>query len=337
MEHQHDAPAKTREDLESYSSTRQTLLADQAPLHPILQLQKSIGNQAVQRLLAHRGTTLQAKLTIGAAHDPYEQEADRVAQRVVNMAIPSTAVAGQASVQRQSPEEGQVAQTKSLASTITPLVQPGPEPEDASQVETQGQRAPSDPQGSFEPGAAFEARLSNSGDGSPLPASTRAFMEQRFGADFSGVRLHTGSEATHLNRAINAQAFTLGQKVYLGEPKDDLESSAGKQLLAHELTHTIQQGASGAVDHVVQQPNRSIIQPQAKPDLEPPKTFTPAPAPGVFLPPPPLPGTPAGVRSEAMGIGQQWGTLLGERDVALDTLQQEWADSRGEIQVGQGR
>jgi len=66
-------------------------------------------------------------------------------------------------------------------------------------------------------------------------------MEPRFGADFSGVRIHTGSESAQLNRSVSAQAFTLGQDIYLGEGKDDLESAQGKQLLAHELTHVVQQ------------------------------------------------------------------------------------------------
>ena len=69
-------------------------------------------------------------------------------------------------------------------------------------------------------------------------------MEPRFGADFSGVRIHTGSEAAQLNREVSAQAFTHGQDIYLGEGKTDVASAQGKQLLAHELTHTIQQGAS---------------------------------------------------------------------------------------------
>ena len=177
---------------------------------------------------AKRDIMIQPKLTVGAAHDTYEQEADRVAQQVMRLSTPPSTSTGQASVQGQTPEKDETAQTKPLAATITSLAQ----------------RASSDSMGSFEPGADFESRLSTSGGGSPLPASTRAFMETRFGADFSGVQLHTGSEAAQLNRTIGAQAFTHGRDIYLGEGKNDLESSAGKQLLAHELTHTIQQGAA---------------------------------------------------------------------------------------------
>ena len=74
-----------------------------------------------------------------------------------------------------------------------------------------------------------------------MPARTRAFMEPRFGAAFSEVRLHTGSEAAQLNRAVSAQAFTHGHDIYLGEGTNNVESSAGKQLLAHELAHVVQQ------------------------------------------------------------------------------------------------
>lgn len=191
------------------------------------------GNQAVQRLF-HAGA-IQAKLAVSQPGDPYEQEADRVAQQVVSMLAPSSVVSGQSSVQRQTSKKDEMVQTKPLAFTITPLVQ----------------RATLDTGGNFEPGADLEARLGSS-SGSTLPDSTRAFMEPRFGVDLSGVRLHTGSEAAQLNRAVSAQAFTHGRDIYLGEGKNNLESSAGKQLLAHELTHTIQQGANRSLDLAVQ-------------------------------------------------------------------------------------
>ena len=84
-------------------------------------------------------------------------------------------------------------------------------------------------------------------------------MEPRFGADFSEVRLHTSSEAAQLNRAVGAQAFTHGPDIYLGGGKDDLELSAGKQLLAHELTHTIQQGAAGTLGLAAQREQLSYM------------------------------------------------------------------------------
>lgn len=91
----------------------------------------------------------------------------------------------------------------------------------------------------------FENNLSSSkGHGTPMPASTQQFMESRFGADFSGVRIHTGSYAENLSSSIHAQAFTHGNDIYFNSGKYSPHTEAGGTLLAHELTHTIQQGAS---------------------------------------------------------------------------------------------
>ncbi len=94
----------------------------------------------------------------------------------------------------------------------------------------------------------FEQNLqSTRGLGSPLPADTRSFMESRFSADFSGVRVHTNDTSVQMNREINAQAFTYGNDIYFNSGKYSPSSYEGKSLLAHELTHTIQQGASSHV------------------------------------------------------------------------------------------
>ncbi len=88
-----------------------------------------------------------------------------------------------------------------------------------------------------------ESRIqSKRGGGQPLSDSTRAFFEPRFGADFSGVRVHTDAEANSLSSEINARAFTVGQDIFVGSGQYKPDSGAGRQLLAHELTHTVQQG-----------------------------------------------------------------------------------------------
>ncbi|HVY69434.1 MAG TPA: DUF4157 domain-containing protein, partial [Verrucomicrobiae bacterium] len=93
----------------------------------------------------------------------------------------------------------------------------------------------------------FEAQLSQTkGTGRELPGATRSFMENRFQSDFSGVRVHTGSSAQSLSKSIHAQAFTHGGDIYFNSGKYDPDSSSGRTLLAHELTHTVQQGASPA-------------------------------------------------------------------------------------------
>src|SRR5262249_21002989 len=83
-----------------------------------------------------------------------------------------------------------------------------------------------------------ETQLSQSkGRGNPLPEQVRAYMEPRFGADFSQVRVHTGSDSIHMNRAVGAQAFTSGSDIYFGEGRNP----TNLELTAHELTHVIQQ------------------------------------------------------------------------------------------------
>jgi hypothetical protein len=77
--------------------------------------------------------------------------------------------------------------------------------------------------------------------GEPLDAATRAFMQPRFGHDFSRVRVHTDARASESARAVSASAYTVGQHVVFAENHYDAATGAGIRLLAHELTHTVQQ------------------------------------------------------------------------------------------------
>ena len=77
--------------------------------------------------------------------------------------------------------------------------------------------------------------------GSELPDNAREKLEGQFGADLSGVRVHTGGEAEALNRELNAQAFTVGSDIFMAEGKYNPGSPEGQGLLAHELTHVGQQ------------------------------------------------------------------------------------------------
>lgn len=91
----------------------------------------------------------------------------------------------------------------------------------------------------------FENRLNNEkGKGATLNGSVKEDMENTFGADFSQVRIHTGETSAGMNRDIQAKAFTHGNDIHFSKGRYDPGSTEGKSLLAHELTHTIQQGAS---------------------------------------------------------------------------------------------
>ena len=82
------------------------------------------------------------------------------------------------------------------------------------------------------------------GGGQPLDTATRERMEPAFGADFSGVRIHTGGEADRLNRAISARAFATGRDVFFRQGEYNPGSPSGRELLAHELTHVVQQNGT---------------------------------------------------------------------------------------------
>ena len=84
------------------------------------------------------------------------------------------------------------------------------------------------------------------GGGQPLSVSARAFFEPRFDADFSQVRIHSGARAADLAKAVNAEAFTVGRDVVFPDDMDAHATFSGRRLLAHELTHVVQQGATGA-------------------------------------------------------------------------------------------
>jgi outer membrane protein OmpA-like peptidoglycan-associated protein len=87
------------------------------------------------------------------------------------------------------------------------------------------------------------------GGGQPLPESVRAFFEPRFGRDFSGVRVHTGSQANESAKSVNALAYTVGQDVVFGGGQYSPGTDAGKKLIAHELTHVMQQNGLGSILH----------------------------------------------------------------------------------------
>jgi hypothetical protein len=120
----------------------------------------------------------------------------------------------------------------------------------------------------------------SSGGGSPLPSSVRSHMEPRFGASFGNVRIHTGESAARQSATLNANAFTVGQHIYFGRDKFQPQSAGGQQLIAHELTHTIQQGAVAQRDVAHLSPQAEVsshVEPQVQRDgwdfLDPRKFF----------------------------------------------------------------
>ena len=156
----------------------------------------------------------QAKLSISQPGDTYEQEADSVARQVMQrMALSGN----RQSIQRQEvPEEEEELQMKSM-------------------VQRQAN-------GGMTATADLETFINQArGGGQPLGDNIREPMEQAFGADFGGVKVHTDSHSDGLNRSIQARAFTTGQDIFFRQGEYNPGSRGGQELLAHELTHVVQQ------------------------------------------------------------------------------------------------
>lgn len=226
---------------------------------------------------------VQSKLTIGQPGDKYEREADSMADKVVQRLaqspvsdaepstvyrLPSTVSQVQRKAIFESNEDQPAADVQTKLSGAPPvqakcaaceqeeqlqkMEEPGAEEEpdvqakcaacaeEEPEVQTKSDTPPPD----ATPDLQTRLNSSRSG-GQSLPANTRSSMESAFGADFSGVRVHTGSEAVQMSQQLGAQAFTHGSDIYFNSGKYDTGSTGGKKLLAHELTHTVQQGGNG--------------------------------------------------------------------------------------------
>jgi Domain of unknown function (DUF4157)/FAD binding domain len=158
---------------------------------------------------------IQAKLAIGQSNDQYEQEADQVATQVVQQINTPASSKSSVPTQNQAPN----------------ILQLKPQPQFSSPVVD---RPPSTLESSIQ---------QNRTTGQPLPDLTRASMEQAFGHDFSNVKIHADAQADQLNRSLQARAFTSGQDIFFRQGEYQPESMAGQTILAHELTHVVQQNS----------------------------------------------------------------------------------------------
>jgi hypothetical protein len=219
-------------------------------------LQRSIGNQATLRLLAQRArdvhenddnastaihaaapswdfskipvfspnptthlpSPIQAKLKIGAVDDPLEHEADRLADQVMRTPDPEVSLAASPPlISRKC--AGCAAEEKLQKRPAHPQPSAGEAPEIVHEV----LRSP----------------------GQPLDPASLAYFEPRFGHDFSRVRVHTDQRATDAARDLAAHAFTIGEHIVFGRRQYAPDGATGAHLLAHELTHVVQQRAGG--------------------------------------------------------------------------------------------
>jgi hypothetical protein len=169
---------------------------------------------------------VQRKLTIGASHDPLELEADRVADQVMTASANLAVGSAPPRIQRFTGQTPGQAEMVAPASVDRVLLSPG----------------------------------------RPLDPALQQDMGQRFGHDFSRVRVHTDGEAGRSAREVNANAYTVGHNIVFGEGQFAPETQRGQRLIAHELAHTVQQLPASRIEQKVKRfadhtLNRSPIEP----------------------------------------------------------------------------
>jgi hypothetical protein len=204
----------------------------------LLQLQRGAGNRAVTQLIQRR------PMQVGPGTDPAEREADRVAGQVMSRLR---------GFDIETPGKGPGVGVTPIGVQRRPGRSPG----------GPAGRVDHGPQGgTLAPEVATDVEQARSG-GSPLAAGVSGSLGSALGADLSSVRVHTDGRADRLNRSLHAEAFTTGSDVFFRHGAYQPGSGAGTELLAHELTHVVQQG--GASTGMVQ---RSLVRDRVFSDAE---------------------------------------------------------------------
>jgi hypothetical protein len=250
MEHQLATKSTQQEQAKNLSSPSLPQLSpNQAMAHPLLRLQRAIGNQAVQNMMKSENlqidpttqtfieprfgkdfsripvysshppvfqTKLNTKLNVNRPGDVYEQEADQVAEQIMRVSDQQTPSSNDQNESKNSLMRKQSNQTAADSPTEAPVVPP------------------------------VVHSVLSSGEGHPLDKTTRALMEPRFGHDFSDVRVHTDAKAAQSARAVNALAYTVGRDVVFGAGQFSPYTREGNRLIAHELVHYLQQNGGQA-------------------------------------------------------------------------------------------
>ncbi|AFZ55797.1 DUF4157 domain-containing protein [Anabaena cylindrica FACHB-243] len=208
-------PAEKLQEVFSNRALGRLISSQSLPNQPIDN--SSIQRRPLFRGLSHeltanrQGSPVQTKLAVNQVGDKYEQEADRVAAQVVkqiNYPVSSSSANPEiAAIQSQK------LMRKSASHGTQRIVQPD--------VETSIQKV--------------------RGKGQSLPENLQEPLEQAFKADFRQVRIHTDSPANHLNQSLQAKAFTTGKDIFFRQGEYQPSSQQGQELIAHELTHVVQQ------------------------------------------------------------------------------------------------
>ena len=219
----------------------------------------SRSTSVINKKTADKTPFFQAKLTVNEPGDQYEQEADAVAERVMRMPeggsdapffkmnpVPVSAIQKKCA----HCEEEEKLQKKDDEERSEDLIQAKKAPEfslqrkcDACEHEENIQRKGSAINSA--PTVSNSVHQTLGSTGQPMDAGTRGFMESRFGYNFGSVRIHNDMMAHRSSKALHARAYTHGQHIVFGSGQYQPKTKSGKQLLAHELAHVLQQGGGG--------------------------------------------------------------------------------------------
>jgi len=204
--------------------------------------------------------TVQRKLDVGDSDSPLEREANNTADMVMRM--PESADIQRKSSGSSCDYDDEHVHLKPLSGNVSPFIQ-------------------SKGDGAVAGNKVSDGIKSTQGGGDAMSGPAKSFMESRFGTDFSDVRIHTGGYAAQLSKDLNAQAFTVGNDIYFNTGKYRPDAPEGKHLLAHELTHTLQQGKS--IKPKIQKQGNDDEQQQTPGKLTMPKLLPNLPDFGVHL------------------------------------------------------
>jgi len=216
------------------SSATTSTTATQTPQHPFF------GKSGRDSFFAPAGRTaapaVQRKMTLSKPGDKLEQDADKMADRVMRMPAPP---AKEEKLQRQAEDRlpRQAMPEEKIRRKEEEKLQKAPAGDERLPRKGNDGAAPT-----VSDGVQSAVRSGASGGGEPLSNEVRSYMEPRFGADFGNVRVHNDAESARLGNQLEARAFTYQNHVFFSRDQYQPGTSEGKHLLAHELGHTVQQG-----------------------------------------------------------------------------------------------
>jgi hypothetical protein len=193
------------------------------------------GQNPLWQSLALHPAAIQTKLSVSKPDDPFEHEADRVADQVMRMPTPPSSASEVPHLQSGT------FLLPSAAVASGKVQRKCDHCEEEEKVQRKEQTGDADARLTAPPIVHEEL----DSPGQPLDPAARSFMEPRLGHDLGKVRVHTDARAAESARAVNAVAYTVGHDVVFGSGHYAPRDSEGQRLIAHEVTHTLQQTASG--------------------------------------------------------------------------------------------